>query len=67
MLMPVASIQAIKAVIVKESTIAVILKKWVKSILINQSCWSKWHKNKLNKATVYLIMLEQSVPIRNIG
>ena len=33
--MPVTSMQAIEAVIAKESTIVVILKEWVKSILIN--------------------------------
>jgi hypothetical protein len=35
MLMPIINTQATEAVIVKESTIAVILKEWVKSILIN--------------------------------
>jgi hypothetical protein len=35
MLMPIANTQATEAVIVKESTITVILKEWVKSILIN--------------------------------
>jgi hypothetical protein len=35
MLMPVTSMQATEAVIVKESTIAVILKEWVKSISTN--------------------------------
>ena len=67
MLMPVASTQAIKAVIAKESTIAVILKEWVKSISTNQSCWSKWHKNKANKATVHPITLEQSASAGNVG
>ena len=65
--MPVVSTQATEVVIAKKSTIAVILKKQVKSISINQSCWSKWHKNKVNKATVHPITLEQSVSAKNIG
>jgi hypothetical protein len=35
MLIPVTSTQVIKAVIAKKSTIAVILKEWVKSISTN--------------------------------
>ena len=65
--MPVASIQAIKIIITKESTIAVILKEWVKFISINQSCWSKWYKNKANKAIVHLITLKQNTSTGNIG
>ena len=67
MLMPIASTQVTEAVIAKESTIAVILKEQVKSISINQSYWSKWHKNKANKATIHPITLKQSVSVGNIG
>ena len=66
MLIPIISTQATVVVIVKESTVAVILKEQVKSILINKSCWSKWRKNKADRALVYLIMLEQSAFTGNI-
>ena len=57
---PVINTQATVIVIVKESTVAVILKEQVESILINKSCWSKWCRNKVDRALVHPIISKQS-------